>query len=67
MKLIISILLSILLLSSCNKCETCTYTSDTGEKVESSESCGSKNKREEFKKSLEEQWGNFGDVNCTEI
>ncbi len=67
MKVVVPFVLSLILASSCNRCEVCTYTSDTGETIETSESCGNKTTREEFKKSLEEQWGNFGEVNCTEI
>jgi len=67
MLLLSYICLCLLLLSACSKCEVCAYTNDRGEQIEANESCGSKNKKSDFKNTLEKQWSSFGEVNCIEV
>ena len=50
--------------ASCRTCVDCTYTDNTGT-TQTAESCGNDN-NDDLEADLNQTWGNYGPVTCTE-
>ena len=62
--LILTVIASAISFSSCKKCVSCTYNNEKGETM-TAESCKKKS-NEQLETDLEEQWGAYGTVVCTD-